>query len=191
MKKVLACAAVALNLLAIAAAANAAPIQWTVSDTSFDDGGTVSGSFVYDADTNVYSNIRLTTTAGTAGAAATFSTRCTTAHCLASLPELLFIASSNQADLTGVPLLDLEPSAPLTNTPGTVDLAFGMSFLCSNAACTGVGPGLRAAFSGTLTGVPYVAPATPTSVPTTSPVGLALMATLLAAATWVYRRRRS
>lgn len=123
----------AFSVMAITTAANAVPIQWTVSDTTFDDGGTVSGSFVYDADTNIYSNIRLKTTSGTVGTAAEFGTQCTTPHCLASLPELLFISSSSQANLTNVPLLDIEPSAPLTNTPGTVDLEFGMSFLCSNA----------------------------------------------------------
>ncbi|QMV74453.1 IPTL-CTERM sorting domain-containing protein [Comamonas piscis] len=191
MKKFLAYLSMACGVMAFSATANAVPMQWTVSETTFDDGGTVTGSFVYDADTNIYSNIRLRTTAGTEGSAAEFRTQCTTAYCLASLPELLFIASSNQANLSNVPLLDIEPSAPLTNTPETVDLAFGMSFLCSNAECTGIGTGLRVAFSGKLTGALYIAPVTPTSVPTSSPIGLGLMALLLATAAWMYRRRRS
>lgn len=191
MKKLLAYLSMACGVLAFSATANAVPMQWTVSETTFDDGGTVTGSFVYDADTNIYSNIRLKTTTGTVGTAANFRTQCTTAHCLASLPQLLFIASSNQANLSNVPLLDIEPSAPLTNTPGTVDLEFGMSFLCSNAACTGIGTGLRVAFSGKLTGTLYVAPAAPTSVPTVSPLGLGLIGMLLTAAACIYRRRRS
>lgn len=52
--------------------------------------------------------------------------------------------------------------------------------------CTGIRTGLRVAFSGKLTGTPYVAP---TSVPATSPEGLGLMAMVLAAAAWIYRRR--
>lgn len=190
MKKTfLACTVIAFGFLATTA--GAAPIQWTVSETTLDDGGTVSGSFVYDADSNVYSNIRLRTTAGTVGAAADFRTQCTTAYCLAALPQLLFIASSNQADLTNVALLDIEPSAPLTNTAGTVDLEFGMSFLCSNAACSGIGSGLRVAFSGKLIGTPYIAPTAPTPVPTNSAWGLALLTLLVAAAAGTYRRRSS
>lgn len=190
MKKLFASAAVALSFLAFIATAQAAPLQWTLTDVTFDDGGTATGSFVYDADSNTYSNIALKTTAGTAGAAAEFRTKCTTAHCLSSLPELLFIASANQSDLTNVPLLDIEPSGPLTNTPATVDLVFGMSFLCSNAACTGIGGGLRVFTTGQLIGTPYVAPpATPTSVPTTGAWSLALLSMLLAAAACMYRRK--
>lgn len=190
MKKLFASAAVALSFLTFTATAQAAPLQWTLTDVTFDDGGSATGSFVYDADSNTYSNIALKTTAGTAGAAAEFRTQCTTAHCLSALPELLFIASANQSDLTNVPLLDIEPSAPLTNTPATVDLVFGMSFLCSNAACTGIGGGLRVSTTGKLVGAPYIAPpATPTSVPATSAWSLGLLAMLLAAAAMLQRRR--
>lgn len=191
MKKFLAYLSMACGVLAFSATANAVPIQWTVSETTFDDGGTLSGSFVYDADSDVYSNIRLKTTTGSKGAGAEFRTQCTTAHCLASMPEILFIAASNQNDLTNIPILDIQPATPLTNSPGTVDLQFGMAFSCQNAACsTSTGP-LRFFDAGKLTGTLYVAPAAPSSVPTVSPAGLGLMTLLLAATAWIYRRRRS
>lgn len=47
---------IVLGLL-ISGSAQAFPLQWTVNDVVFDDGGTASGSFFYDADTNTYSNI--------------------------------------------------------------------------------------------------------------------------------------
>jgi len=37
---------------------------WNLAGVSFDDGGTASGSFAYDAASNAYSNINLVTTAG-------------------------------------------------------------------------------------------------------------------------------
>jgi hypothetical protein len=44
--------------------ANAAPILWTLDDVTFRDGGTASGSFIFDADTSIYSSIDVETTAG-------------------------------------------------------------------------------------------------------------------------------
>lgn len=192
MKKLFASAAIALSFLAFTVSANAAPIQWTLTDVAFDDGGTATGSFVHDADSNTYSNILLKTTAGSAGAASEFRTKCTTAHCATFPSDLFFIASSEQSDLTNVPLLDIELPAPLTNTPGTVDLEFGMSFICGNATCSGIGGSLRVFTAGKLVGAPYIAPpATPTSVPTTSAWGLGLLTVLLAAAALFHRRRNS
>ena len=57
------CLLVAGLILAINSAVSADPIVWTVSGT-WNDGGSVNGSFTYDADTNTYSNVLLTTTPG-------------------------------------------------------------------------------------------------------------------------------
>jgi PEP-CTERM motif len=50
--------------LGCATLAHAGAIQWTLQNVTFDDGGTASGTFFYDADTNTYSNIDIVTTAG-------------------------------------------------------------------------------------------------------------------------------
>jgi hypothetical protein len=57
--RLLVCSVLAFSSFGIA---HAGPITWDVSGT-FDYGGTISGSFTYDADTNVYSAIDLVTTA--------------------------------------------------------------------------------------------------------------------------------
>jgi hypothetical protein len=44
--------ALALAALCAASAVSALPIQWTLTDVLFDDGGTATGSFIYDADLN-------------------------------------------------------------------------------------------------------------------------------------------
>ncbi len=57
------CTLVVAASLVMPDAAMAVPIKWSVGAT-FDDGTTASGSFVYDADTNTYSDIDITTTSG-------------------------------------------------------------------------------------------------------------------------------
>lgn len=51
-------------LSCLGASVSAAPLTWTLDNVVFDDGGTVTGSFVYDADTNTYSGISLQTAGG-------------------------------------------------------------------------------------------------------------------------------
>jgi len=53
--------------------ASANPILWSLVGVTFNDGGTASGSFVYDADTNTYSNISVTTTEGSAFGGAVYT----------------------------------------------------------------------------------------------------------------------
>ena len=52
---------------------SAAPILWTLQGVTFSDGGTAFGSFVYDADTNTYSNLDITTTTGSVRAGSTYT----------------------------------------------------------------------------------------------------------------------
>ena len=40
-------------------------ILWTLEDVTFLDGGAASGSFIFDADSSIYSSISVSTTAGT------------------------------------------------------------------------------------------------------------------------------
>ena len=49
-------------LIGLPFSVGATPITWTLNGVAFDDGGTATGSFVYDADTNTYTNIAITTT---------------------------------------------------------------------------------------------------------------------------------
>jgi len=66
MRKLFAAAVIA----AFSVSANAAPLTWTIHDVYLDGSdeyhneGVVSGTFDYDANTNVYSNINITVTAG-------------------------------------------------------------------------------------------------------------------------------
>ena len=59
-------AIVAVGLLAGPMAANAIPVTWTLEDVIFNDGSTIAGSFVFDADTNIFSSIGVTSSNGNA-----------------------------------------------------------------------------------------------------------------------------
>ena len=62
---------VLLVFLCVPSFALADGITWNLSGVTFDDGGAASGSFVYDAPTNTFSAIDITTTPGSAFAGAT------------------------------------------------------------------------------------------------------------------------
>jgi hypothetical protein len=65
---------VALAIFAAGTASvSAAPILWTLQGVTLSDGGTAFGSFVYDADTNTYSDLDITTTTGSARAGSTYT----------------------------------------------------------------------------------------------------------------------
>lgn len=52
--------------------AKAFPMVWNLDGVTFNDGGTASGSFTYDADTNMYSDIAISTTSGISRIAASY-----------------------------------------------------------------------------------------------------------------------
>lgn len=61
-------------LLCALGTAGAAPILWTLQGFTLNDGGTASGSFIYDADTKAISNLGITTTTGSARVGSTYTT---------------------------------------------------------------------------------------------------------------------
>ena len=64
--KTIAMAAVTVALTVFAPmAAMAAPVTWYLSGVTFSDGGTASGSFVFDAATSTYSSVNIVTSGGT------------------------------------------------------------------------------------------------------------------------------
>src|SRR5258708_17612531 len=93
--------------------ASAAPVVWTLSGVTFSDGGTASGSFIFDADTNTYSSINVTTTTGSVRTGASYSVQ--NGGGASSLGMVTLVS----ANLAGTPALALSFSASLTNTAGT------------------------------------------------------------------------
>jgi hypothetical protein len=174
--------------LCTVAAASAAPIRWTLTNVTFADGATASGSFIYDANTNTYSAVSIATTT-----TATFTGQ---AYITAVTPEssaIFAVVVTTGAFTTGTPDFFLLPVSSLTNAGGTLALTVGASpssdsseGQCANMACTApaVSP-IRQVATGSLVGAPVAA-----TVPTLGSVGLAILSVLLAASAFLLMRRR-
>ena len=152
--------------------ANAAPVVWTLNGVTFDDGGTASGSFTYDADTNTFSAIAITTTAGSTLGGASYNTP--VPGYTSNEAQLVVVNSANGPDYTGSPVFFPEFAPVLSNAGGVVNLdTDDAETTCGDASCSGPGQApMRAVTAGTLSGVP--APAEVAAVPTMPFYALAL-----------------
>jgi hypothetical protein len=131
----------------------ASPLTWNISGT-FNDGGTISGSFVYDADASLFSSIDVVTTAGSILGGADYTLP---NPCCGGLPADFLLFVTTTGDLTGTPVLAEYLTAPMTDAGGIIELATAESgFLfygeesCADASCTGPAGPERDVISGTV-----------------------------------------
>ena len=175
--------------IGIQLSASAVPLTWTLGGATFSDGGTASGSFTYDADTNTYSAINIITTTGTVVTGATFTFICV-APCTGLAPgpgNALVLTASSSSNLTGTPALALLFGPPLSNSGGGRSVSFGQQARCSDAVCSAPTGPQRTLTAGTVTapGLP------PRLIPTLSGGSLALLALMIGFAAVFSRRRLS
>ena len=113
-------------------AANATSLVWTLENVTFVGGGSASGSFTYDATTNQFSNIDISTTATGAYTAEVF----TFENCCSDI--LFDTFASNAADLTGDHFLQIQFANPLSSAGGTDPFAGYNDYqgVCGNASCS-------------------------------------------------------
>lgn len=150
--------------------AHAVPVNWTLSGT-FDDGGTASGSFTYDADTNTYSAIAITTTAGSTRGGASYNEPNVNGD--SDSTQIVATNSVNSPDYTGDPAFFPIFASPLTNTGGTINISGGAEGSCADGNCTGEASPIRDFTAGSITGA-LPTPAAPSAVPTMPLYGLVL-----------------
>lgn len=112
--------------------ASATPVTWVLSAASFSGGASLSGSFVYDADTNNLANVAVTS-----GGDADFAGSLYTVSNPSFGPyDLEFtLLPSVVADATGIPVLDMQFFLPLTDAGGVVSFAVN-EYACGDAGCT-------------------------------------------------------
>jgi hypothetical protein len=136
-------------------------IEWTLQNVTFDDGGTASGSFFYNVNTNTYSNISVTTTAGTIGPGKFYQFE---------NPDL--VSDSNSLFLTefattsiGDWAFNINLDGVLTNAGGVTALAVlpppaAFESTCSFFTCNGFSPSdARTVTGGSVSAVPIPATA--------------------------------
>lgn len=126
--------ALALWLFLAPAPAAAVPLLWSLDNVSFAGGGTASGSFVFDAETNSYSDV-LVTAEGPVSGDLTFDLAGS-----GSANGVGLLRSDDAPDFSGAVTLRLQFLAPLTGAGGIIGLQLN-SFMaglagCGNADCT-------------------------------------------------------
>jgi hypothetical protein len=151
-RKLLSILAVFLVMVGAGAAAHASPVLWTLSNVSFDDGGTVIGSFIYDADSGVYSNVAVTTSGGPALGGTSYDTSDVVSFpFLSNNLHLTMVANAGLPNLTGQHILGLSYASMLSNAGGVVNLVPGyfntFEGVCGAANC-GSGVGNRTLLQG-------------------------------------------
>ncbi len=146
----------AVLLACVGATAFGAPLKWSITGT-FEDGGTITGSYSFDASTSTYSSVAVQTTEGSirSGASYTLYDPC----CAQDPGFLLFVTTTG--NLTGTPVLSAMLVGNMTNAGGTINLATAASGLswfseedCVNSTCTGPVGATRRITSGYVTTVP-------------------------------------
>jgi hypothetical protein len=148
--------------LLLTAALNASPVVWTVHAT-FDDGGTASGSFVFDASLGVFTFVDITTTTGSVRTGAHY----TRANLVAASSTFVLELTSATGDLTGTPSFAGQLVSPMTNAGGSINFSlsgFHQEESCANAGCTGGAPPRRFMLNGSVTAAPAPTPAPPTLI---------------------------
>jgi hypothetical protein len=116
-----------------------------------------SGSFIYEASTNTYSSIAVTTTAGSALPGAFFQFLN-----VSNLWDEQFapFLDSDAADLTGATGIGLTFSSSLTDAGGIVGVDGYIEAICSGVECFTPMEPQRLILSGSLTGVALPEPGT-------------------------------
>jgi PEP-CTERM motif len=120
---------------AVAPIVSADDVTWDLSGVTFADGGTASGSFVYDADTNTVTSVDITTMGGSI-MGATYTLVDPGYGPYAS--EIVFVTGS-LADYTDTPALYIGFSTDLTDSGGTDPIALGYNYgeyTCNDTGCT-------------------------------------------------------
>ena len=108
-----------------AAVAKADPVTWYLVDANFSGGGSASGSFDYDADTNVYSNVAVTTSGGNTFDGAEYSYGMLGSNYLPSATSVNFSPASQPVANEGA--LVMAFVSALTNAGGVVNIVVGSS----------------------------------------------------------------
>jgi len=150
-------------LLAACLTASASNVTWTLVDmTSL--GTSITGTFTYDADTDTYSNIDVTTTGGSVIPSETWTNKAS----FGSFNCCLALVGGSAADQTGLDLLNLVWLGQLTDAGGSLPLYYTQQGTCASSNCvdfTAYPGDPSGGMNDAVTGYLYAGSSTPTPEP--------------------------
>ena len=161
----------AMAIFIVSVGVSAVPVVRTLNNVTFNDGGTATGSFSFDAATNTFSNVSIATTNGSARTGANYAF---VSNGVAPSSSGALVVTTSAANQTGLPGLALFFAPPLSASGGGANVS-GQEGNCADAGCTGPTPPQRSIAAGTVSAVG----AAPALIPTMSPWGLAWLIALL------------
>jgi hypothetical protein len=130
------CLILVAALLYCGVTASAYPVTWQVR-AAFDDTGIATGSFVFDADTNTFTAVDITTTTGTTRTGAHY----TKANLVAAGSSFVLLLTNATGNLTGTPSFAAQLVSPMTDAGGLINFDLSAPFhqeeSCMDAGCTG------------------------------------------------------
>jgi hypothetical protein len=134
--------AVAIGIVSVALPASAGPVTWTLSDVTLAGGGSISGSFTFDADTNIYSDIDIVTSG------VTDIDTGDNLFAYIDYPEvwpetsyvLFAFTTASQPTAATQPLVSFQFVSPLTDAGGTISISTTSFFTSGVGTCTQVAP---------------------------------------------------
>jgi hypothetical protein len=133
--------------------ANAAAVTWTVDNLLFSNGGSAYGSFGYDASTNLYSDVDITTLFSDGNGFANYQALLTSRT---SDSEHLYLIGPGAGGLSAV---SFTFAAALTSAGGTATISYGQEVFCDDYECTPPAGNIRNVVSGSVSAVPIPAAA--------------------------------
>jgi hypothetical protein len=118
-------AAATIAILSFANSASAVPLTWTLMSAVFNDGGSATGSFIFNADTNVYSNFGISVTGGDTTSFPPFTYSPTTSSLSGDDNDTFLLMRSNENPGRFLVLGFL--AEPLTDAGGVVPITTAVS----------------------------------------------------------------
>jgi hypothetical protein len=156
-----------LLLALMAQTAAAGPLTWTLQNvTSL--GTTITGTFVYNADTDVFSHIDITTTGGSVIPDETWTNKAS----FGSFDCCLALVDTSGVDDIGANVLNLVLAGFLTDAGGTVPLSETQQGTCGDSGCNSYLPYANDPSGGTNTNVTGDVFASGAAVPEPLPLAL-------------------
>jgi hypothetical protein len=119
--------AVSIILSLSAMTAHASPVEWTLANVVFDTGYTATGTFTYDADLSIYSDVNISILLSPFPSILTFSdTDPLFSLSSSQLPQIVQLKLTDNTDpqtYFSFQQLQLNFDSPLTDSGGTISLA--------------------------------------------------------------------